>query len=76
MLEIIEFNSELFRYRPESLNQGIIYNLRYGSIFLVKGKTKDVVERIIRHGDLTIDTENKAVDYLLSKKVFVRKVEG
>lgn len=76
MLEIIEFNNKMFRYRPESLDQGIVYNLRYGSIFIVKGKTKDIVERLIRHGGLTIDTDNKAISYLLSNKVFIRKVEG
>ena len=75
MLEIIEFNSKLFRYRSESPEQGIVYNLRYGTLFMVKGNTKTIIERIICQGSTTVNTENKAIDFLMRNKVFLRKAE-
>lgn len=75
MLEIIEFNYKLFRYRSESHEQGVVYNLRYGTLFIVKGNTKTIIERIINQGSISINTENKAIDFLIQNKVFSRKVE-
>lgn len=75
MLEIIEFNHKLFRYRSESEEQGIVYNLRYGTLYIVKGKTKKIIERIIRQGIISINTENRAIDFLIQNRVFLRKAD-
>lgn len=76
MLEIIEFNYKLFRYRSESQENGIVYNLRYGTLFIVKGNTKAIIEQIISRDGISVNTENKAIDFLIQNKVFLRKVEG
>ena len=50
-----------------------MYNLRYGTILIVKGKVKDIIEKSLETGKLLLNTENKAINYLLENKVFVRK---
>lgn len=76
MLEIIEFNSNLFRYRSESTELGIIYSLRYGTIFLVKGNAKTIIERTISKGRFSVNIDNKAINFLIQNKILLRKVKG
>ena len=73
MLEMIEFNNVIYRYRTETTECGIVYNLRYGTILIVKGKVKDIIEKSLETGKLLLNTEDKAINYLLENKVFVRK---
>lgn len=73
MLEMIRFNHKQFRYRAETSEYGIIYNLRYGNLYIVNGKTKSLVENLIVQGSSHVNTDNKAIAFLIKNKVFLKK---
>ena len=73
MLEMISFNNNQFRYRAETSEYGIIYNLRYGNLYIVNGNTKSLVEDLIVQGSSLVNTDNKAIAFLIKNKVFLKK---
>lgn len=73
MLEMMMFNSKLFKYREETEDTGLIYNVRYGDLLLLKGKSKELVESLIASGTMELETNNKVVDYLLDKKILLKQ---
>lgn len=75
MLETMRFNHSLYRYRAESLEQGVVYNLRYGTLFFVKGNLKRIIEQTINQGYFFANVKNKAIDYLVKNQIFLRQVE-
>ena len=73
MLKIMKFNNGLYRYRSESLEQGIVYNLRYGTLYFVKGNIKQIIEQTISQGYFSANVKNKTIDYLVKNQIFLRE---
>lgn len=73
MLEKVGFNYRLFRYRRENAEQGIAYNLRYGSIVFFKGKTKAFIENLYANDFINVNSENKVVQKLKKLGVIYSK---
>ena len=71
MLEKVSFNYKLYRYRRENATQGIAYNLRYGNIIFLKGKSNNLVEKVYLNGQIEVNTENEAIIYLKNLGVIV-----
>jgi hypothetical protein len=73
MLEKVGFNYKLFRYRREDAEQGIAYNLRYGNIVFLKGKTKRFIESLYANDFIDVNSENKVVQELKKLGVIYSK---
>lgn len=71
MLEEVIFNMSLYRYREESNEYGIVYNLRYGDIYWLTGNTKKLIEAIYKHDGVIVDVDNKVINYFIHNKVIL-----
>lgn len=71
MLEIVKFNKSVYRYRSESDEIGLIYNLRYGDIIFIKGKTKIFIELLIEKNYLEININNPVANYLYKNNIII-----
>lgn len=71
MLEKVKFNKKRFRYREESSSKLLIYDLRYGNMYILTGETKENFKRIVSENIMSIDTNEKHMKFLCLKKILV-----
>lgn len=72
MLEKLKFNSKLFRYRNENDEQLLLYNVKYGQIYLIKGKAKKFILSYIekqQKNDKQLSIDNKYIEFFKENKI-------
>lgn len=72
MLEKLKFNSKLFRYRNENDEQLLLYNVKYGQIYLIKGKAKKIILSYIekqQKNDKQLSIDNKYIEFFKKNKI-------
>lgn len=71
MLERVIFHCACYRYRREGEDCGIVYHLRHGNIFLIRGNTLRFLELLIEHGTLMVDTSRPVMQFLLQESIII-----
>jgi hypothetical protein len=73
MLEVVEFNKKLYRYREEDKDTLILYNLRTGDMHFVIGSAKIMLQRFESEDNIEVSLDEKLIQYLKLIKVLKAK---
>ena len=68
MLEKLEFNSNLYRYRLENDEQLLLYNVTNGQIYMIKGNSKKFLLDKINNKNPDI-IENKYLEFFIKNNI-------
>ena len=64
MLEIVELNYKLYRFREEDPATLLLYNVRTGDIHFLTGRAKMLISNLKTNCRITVDTDEKIPKYL------------
>lgn len=69
MLEKLEFNCNLYRYRLENDEQLLLYNVKSGQIYIIKGNPQKFLLDKINNKNQNIIIENKYIEFFIKNNV-------
>lgn len=63
MLEIVNFNKRLYRYREEDEETLLLYNLRNGNMYFLTGTSKELLQKFENVLKMEVDGDNKIIQF-------------
>lgn len=76
MLEKITFNCKTFRYRTETEERILVYNVRSAAMMFVEGSAKKVFEDMLNGMNLDAACKSRYWNFFVEQGVFVWEPDG